>query len=164
MPIRRKLIMEEFKINLGNLKVDQLGFVYKDIEKQAKIFESLFNVPKFALIPEFNNVVKYRGKDSNVRTKICISRQFDIQFELTEHIEGDCLYKEFLDQGREGIHHISLFVDELEPYIEYFKGKGYDVVYSGSIGKQNWVYFDTEETLGMFFEIQETRKRRKKTQ
>ncbi|NVM44732.1 MAG: VOC family protein [Candidatus Lokiarchaeota archaeon] len=155
--------MEEFKINLDNLKVDQLGFVFKDIEKQAKIFENILNIPKFALIPEFNNVVKYRGKDSNVRTKICLSHQFGIQFELIEHIEGDCLYKEFLDQGREGLHHISLFVDELEPNIEYFKGKGYDVVYSGSIGKQNWVYFDTEETLGMFLEIQETKKRRKKT-
>ena len=155
--------MEEFKINFGNLKVDQLGFVYKDIEKQARIFESLFNVPKFALIPEFNNVVKYRGKDSNVRTKICISRQFDTQLELNQHIEGDCLYKEFLDQGREGLHHISLFVDDLDSYIEYFKGKGYDVIYAGSIGKQDWAYFNTEETLGLFLEIQETRKRRKKT-
>ena len=44
--------MEEFKINFGNLKADQLGFVYKDIEKQAKIFETLFNVPKFAILPE----------------------------------------------------------------------------------------------------------------
>ncbi len=31
---RRKLIMEEFKIDFSNLKVDQLGFVYKDIEIQ----------------------------------------------------------------------------------------------------------------------------------
>jgi hypothetical protein len=68
--------MEEFKINLGNLKVDQLGFVYKDIEKQAKIFESLFNVPKFAILPETTEIVKYRGKDGEVNTKIAISRQF----------------------------------------------------------------------------------------
>jgi len=154
--------MEEFKIDFNNLKVDQLGFVYRNIEKQAKIFESLFNIPKFAFIPEFSNDVKYRGKDSIVKTKLAISRQFDIQFELTEHIEGDCLYKEFLDQGREGLHHISLFVDDLDPYIEYFKGKGYDLIYAGSIGKQNWIYFDTEEILGLFLEIQETRKRRKK--
>ncbi len=155
--------MEEFKIDLNDLKVDQLGFIYRDIEKQAKVFESLFNIPKFAFIPEFNNDVKYRGKDSIVKAKYAISRQFDVQFELTEHVEGDCLYKEFLDQGREGLHHISLFVDDLNPLIEYFKEKGYDVIYAGSIGKQNWVFFDTEETLGLFLEVQETRKRRKKT-
>jgi len=60
---RRKIIMEEFKINFGNLKVAQLGFVYKDIEKQAKIFETLFNVPKFAVLPETTDIVKYRGRE-----------------------------------------------------------------------------------------------------
>ncbi len=59
---RRKIIMEEFKINFGNLKVAQLGFVYKDIEKQARFFETLFNVPKFAVLPETKDIVKYRRK------------------------------------------------------------------------------------------------------
>jgi hypothetical protein len=36
------------------------------------------------------------------------------------------------------------------------------MVYYGSIGKQVYAYFDTEEALGMFLEVQETRKRRKK--
>jgi len=33
--------MEDLNINFGNLKVDQLGFVFKDIEKQAEIMQSL---------------------------------------------------------------------------------------------------------------------------
>ncbi|MBY8987349.1 MAG: VOC family protein [Candidatus Lokiarchaeota archaeon] len=155
--------MEEFKINFDNLKVDQLGFVYKDIEKQAKIFESLFNVPKFAIIPETTDIVKYRGKDVEVNTKVALSRQFGLQIELTQHISGDCVYKEFLDQGREGLHHISLFIENLEAYIEYFQKKGYEMIYYGAIGKRVYAYFDTEEKLGMLLEVQETRKRKKKT-
>jgi 4-hydroxyphenylpyruvate dioxygenase-like putative hemolysin len=156
--------MEEFKINLGNLKVDQLGFVYKDIEKQAKIFESLFNIPKFAVLPETTDIVKFRGKDGEVNTKIAISRQFNIQIELIQHISGECIYKEFLDQGREGFHHISLYIENIEEYIKYFENQGLEMIYYGSIGKQVYAYFDTEETLGMLLEIQETRMRRKKTQ
>ncbi len=102
--------MEEFKINLGNLKVAQLGFVYKDIEKQVKIFESILNVPKFAVLPETTEIVKYRGKEVEVHIKLAISRQFNTQIELIQHISGECIYKEFLDQGREGFHHISLFI------------------------------------------------------
>ena len=154
--------MEEFKINLGNLKVDQLGFVYKDIEKQAKIFESLFNVPKFAILPETTEIVKYRGKDGEVNTKIAISRQFNTQIELIQPISGESIHKEFLDKGREGLHHISFYVENIETYIKFFEKQGLEMVYYGSIGKQVYAYFDTEEALGMFLEVQETRKRRKK--
>ena len=151
--------MEEFKINFGNLKVAQLGFVYKDIEEQAKIFETLFNVPKFAVIPETTDTVKYKGKDGEVNTKIALSRQFGLQIELIQHMSGDCIYKEFLDQGREGFHHISLFIENIEAYIKYFEKQGYKMIYYGEIGKQVYAYFDTEKTLGMLLEIQETRKR-----
>ena len=155
--------MEEIKINFGNLKVAQLGFVYKDIEKQAKIFETLFNVPKFAVLPETTDIVKYRGKDGEVNTKIALSRQFGLQIELIQHISGDSIYKEFIDQGREGFHHVSLFIENIETYIEYFEKQGYKMIYYGAIGKQVYAYFDTEETLGMLLEVQETRKRRKKS-
>ena len=154
--------MEEFKINLGNLKVDQLGFVYKDIEKQAKIFETLFNIPKFAIIPETTEIVKYRGKDGEVNTKIAISRQFNTQIELIQPISGESIHKEFLDKGREGLHHISFYVENLEAYIEFFEKRGLEMIYYGKVGKQVYAYFDTEEALGMLLEIQETRKRKKK--
>jgi len=62
------MYMEKIEIDFKNLKVEQLGFVYKDVEKQAKIFEELFNIPKFAILPETTQVVKYRGKDSKVNT------------------------------------------------------------------------------------------------
>jgi len=156
------MYMEKIEIDFKNLKVDQLGFVYKDVEKQAKIFEELFNIPKFAIIPGTTQVLKYRGKDSKVNTKIALSRQFNIQIELIQLIEGESIYKEFLDQGREGLHHISLFVEDIDPYIEYFGKRGIEMIYLGSIGKQLWAYFDTEEILGMLLEVQETRKRRKK--
>ena len=155
--------MEKKEIDLNSLKVEQLGFVYKDVEKQAKIFEETFNMPKFAILPETTQVVKYRGKDSKVNTKIAISRQFNIQIELIQLIEGESVFKEFLDQGKEGIHHISLFIEDIDSYIEYFENRGIEMVYSGSIGKRVYVYFDTVDILGMFLEVQETRKRKKKT-
>lgn len=157
------MYMEKIEIDLKNLKVEQLGFVYKDIEKQAKILEELFNIPKFAIIPETTQVVKYRGKDSKVNTKIALSRQFSTQIELIQLIEGESVFKEFIDQGREGLHHISLFIEDIDSYIEYFEKRGIEMIYSGSIGKRVYVYFDTEETLGMLLEVQETRKRKKKT-
>lgn len=36
--------------NLGNLKINQLGYVYKDIKKQAKNLEEKLGIPKFAYL------------------------------------------------------------------------------------------------------------------
>lgn len=150
------------KIDLGNFKVDQLGFVFKDIEKHAKILENLFNIPKFTFLPPFSNMVKLRGKEISTTTKIGFSRNFNTQIELIQPIEGESLYKEFVDQGREGLHHISLFIEDLQLYIDQFQRFGYEVIYSGQIGKRVWAYLDTEKDLGLILELQETITRRKK--
>ena len=150
------------KIDLRNFKVDQLGFVFKDIEKHAKILENLFNIPKFTFLPPFSNMVKLRGKEISTTTKIGFSRNFNTQIELIQPIEGESLYKEFVDQGREGLHHISLFIEDLQLYIDQFQRFGYEVIYSGQIGKRVWAYLDTEKDLGLILELQETITRRKK--
>ena len=81
---------------------------------------------------------------------------------MIQLIEGESVFKEFIDQGREGLHHISLFIEDIDSYIEYFEKRGIEMIYSGSIGKRVYAFFDTEETLGMLLEVQETRKSRKK--
>ena len=154
---------ESEKIDLNNFRVDQLGFVFQDVEKQAKIFEALFNIPKFHFIPPFPNTINYRGNEVNVTTKIGFSRYFNnTQIELIQHIEGESIYKEFIDQGREGLHHISLSIDNLEFYLDQFQKSGYEVIYSGTISTQKWAYLDTEKKLGVLLELQETISRRKK--
>ncbi len=111
--------------DIGNLKIFQLGYVYKDAEKQAKIMESQWGMAPFAFM----------------------DHTYDI---------------EFLEKGREGLQHVSCMVNGLDSYIEALKQKGIDVIQSDIIGKQYWAYFDTENTLGIMLELQETLKRKKK--
>ncbi|MFX1325487.1 MAG: VOC family protein, partial [Promethearchaeota archaeon] len=94
--------------------------------------------------------------------KLGFSRNFNTQIELIQHIEGENIYKEFLDQGKEGLHHISLFVENMEPYLNKFQKIGYEIIFSGKIGKQNWAYLDTVKDVGFLIELQETLSRRKK--
>ncbi len=153
---------EKFGIDLRNLKIDQLGYVYKDIEKQAKIMEQVFNMPKFTFLPPSSQKIKYRGKDSEIVVKIAMSRFFNLQIELIEWIEGDCIYKEFLDQGKEGLQHISLFVDDLDKYVNYLKDLGFEIAHEGNIGNRYFYYFDTNNVLGFMLEVQASISRRRK--
>ena len=154
--------MEEFTINFGKLKVDQLGFVYKDIEKQAKVMESLYGFSKFIFGDWETNTIKLRGRESVVTMQMAFSRLGSTQIELIQWKSGDCIYKEFLDEGREGFHHIACYVEDMEQYIKKFKNQGIEILQEGEVLFTNWTYMDTQETFGVIVELLEKIKRRKK--
>jgi hypothetical protein len=156
--------MEDFKKIFASQKLMQLGYVYKDIKKQAKIMEMLYGVPQFALSEGQPETIVYRGKESVVHISLSFSRYFNTQLELIQWNEGECIYKEFLDQGKEGLHHISIFIQDLDKYIDEIKKMGIEIIQSGITGPSHWVYLDTEETFGTIIEVQEimSRSRRKK--
>ena len=151
--------MEE--TNLNSLKIDQLGYVYKDVKKQAKIMEELYGLQKFAILENVVHEVESLGKRSTIDLTIAFGRAFGVQIELIQWNSGDCIYKDFIDSGKEGLHHVSAFVKDLKPYIDFFKEKGFKMIHSGMIGKQRFVYFDTLDTFGIYLEFQETVRKRK---
>jgi len=154
--------MERIDINFGNFKVDQLGYVYKDIEKQVKLLETVYGLPKFAFLEMNDTLCKYRGKDSIISTKLAISRIFNVQIEVIQHIKGECVFKEFLDSGREGLHHFGIYVDDLDSVVKEFTDKGYEIIHQRVIGKQKVAFFDTENDLGILLEFHETIRRKKR--
>ena len=154
---------EKFEFNLGNLKVDQLSYVYKDIKKQAKTMEELYDIPPFAQMEDIQHKdASFHGKEVQIIVDYAFSRLFNVQIELQQWKSGDCLFKEFIDQGKEGLHSIGIYVDDLDAYIEEFKNRGIKVIQTGQVGKQKFVYLDTEKTFGFLLEISTTVKRRKK--
>ena len=155
--------MENIDIDIGNLKITQLGYVYKDVEAQAKIMEEQYGMKKFAILEEKAPVVyNFRGKDCTFSTKIAFSRFFNLQIELIQWIEGDCIFKEFIDEGKEGLHHLGVYVTDLEAHVEEFKKRGFEVIFTGARGKQHVAYLDTLDSFGIYIELQETKRRRKK--
>jgi len=155
--------MENLIFNLGNLKIEQLSYVYKDIKKQAKIMEELYGIPKFAVMENISHQdATIRGKETKIQLDYAFSRLINVQIELQQWKSGDCLFKEFIDKGKEGLHSIGLYVEDLQAYIDEFKKRGINVLQTGQVGKQKFVYLDTEKTFGVLLEISTTVKRQKK--
>ena len=151
------------ELSLGDLKINQLGYVYKDIKKQAKILEEKLGLPKFAFLENKPTKYKYREKESIVQTMIGFSRSLNVQIELIQLIEGECIFKEFIDAGKEGLHHFGVYVDDVDTLIKTYKEKGYEVVHEGvTAGLQKIAYIDTYEDFGAYIEFQQTRKRGKR--
>jgi len=146
-------------LKLGNLKIDQLGYVYKDIEKQAKIMENIYGVSKFIVFDPVDVKVNYRGVDKTLRMRGGFGRIYDTQIELLQPIEGDSIYTEFLNQGREGFHHICYTVDNLQVVINKYKEADIEVIQSGKVMRSSYAYMDTEDTLGIIVEFAQEGKR-----
>ena len=154
---------ENLEFNLGNLKIDQLSYVYKDIKSQAKVMEDLYGIPKFAQMEDITHQgATYRGKEVTIIIDYAFSRLLNIQIELQQWKSGDSLFKDFIDQGKEGLHSIGVYVEDLEAYIDHFKERGIEVLQTGQVSKFKFAYLNTEKTFGFLLEIGETVKRRKK--
>ena len=151
------------ELDLGSLKINQLGYVYKNIKAQAKILEENLGLPKFAYLENKPSLYLYRGKESIIQTMIGFSRSLNVQVELIQLIQGECIFKEFIDAGKEGLHHFGVYVDDVDALIKKYKEKGYEVVHEGlTAGVQKVAYIDTFDALGVYIEFQQTKKRRKK--
>ncbi len=153
---------KKINVNFGNLKIHQLGHVYRDIEKQAKIMESTYGFPKFTISDAPNLEIIYRGKKSVMDIKFGFSRLLNTQVELIQWNGGECIYKEFINEGKEGLHHLGVYVEDLQLYIDDFQKKGIEVLESGVMGSLNLAYMDTEKSFGILLELFEPIKRRRR--
>ena len=154
---------ENFEFNLGNLKIDQLSYVYEDVKAQAKIMEDLYGIPQFAQMEDITHQnATYRGKEVSIVVDYAFSRLLNVQVESQQWKSGDSLFKDFIDQGKEGLHSIGVYVEDLEAYIDQFKKRGIEVLQTGQVSKFKFAYLDTEKTFGFLLEISATVKRRKK--
>ncbi|MFW9873674.1 MAG: hypothetical protein ACFFG0_11255 [Candidatus Thorarchaeota archaeon] len=61
--------MEKFKIDFRQLKVDQRGFIFKDIEKQAKVMEEIYGISPFTLYPIVEFPTKYKGNETQLKVR-----------------------------------------------------------------------------------------------
>jgi hypothetical protein len=150
---------DELHIDLKSLRPNQLGYVYKDIEKHAKIMESFPGASKFIIFDPLDVDINLRGVKKKITIKSGFGRIFDTEIELLQPIEGDSIYTEFLDEGREGIHHLSYKVENITTYIEMFKKRGIKVLQWGLLIKLVYVYLDTEKIFNTIIEFTEELKR-----
>jgi len=137
-------------------KFDQVGIVVRDIENAAKFYGGLLDFKSKPNIVEQSSTVFYKGKEVTFKMKKIMQNFGGKQFEIVEVIEstGDHLYKEFIDEGQVGLHHLGIYTKEAQKLIESFKKNyGIDVAQTGKAGKVNFFYLDTRDTLGFYLEL-----------
>jgi len=148
-------------LNFQNFKCDQLGYVYKDIEKAAQSMKNHLGISNFIIFPPTPHKMIYKGKPSRMIGKLAVANLFNLQIELIQCVEGACVYKDFIEQGNEGLHHIRFGCDDLSIIIEKMKEEGYEVLQQGRIVTISYAYFDTIKDFGIIIEFASIKRRGK---
>jgi hypothetical protein len=139
----------------------QIALVVKDVEKAAKEWAELFNVP----VPEIqdhsnrnNPDVTYRGKISNYGMRMAVIEAGNWVIELSQPTGGDSTFQEFLDKHGEGVHHLGFEAGgKRDAIVEELEEKGYKMRQIGFYPGSSWTIVDSEDRLGVNLNIKPKR-------
>lgn len=115
--------------------MDQVGFVVRDLDQAVALYEPMFG--PFSTMDVGPMTYNYRGAQEECDMRIAFGRSGDVEIELIQWLRGGCPHKEFIDAGREGMHHLRFRVDNLEDKVAEAETLGYRAVwgkrYSGEM-------------------------------
>ena len=119
------------QLNLPDL--NQVGFVVRNLDQALALYEPLFG--PFSTMAPGPMTYDYRGVQEECTMRLAFGKSGDVEIELIEWVSGGCPHKEFLDAGREGMHHLRFIVDDLDAQVEAARAVGYESIWNKRYGE-----------------------------
>jgi len=144
-------------------EITQVGIVVRDLQRAMENYWKTLGIGPWRIFTYQPPTLKepmIRGKPVNYSMKIALAQIGSLQIELIEPLEGPSIYKEFLRQRGEGLHHIQSRPKDLNETLESFKKSGVNILMSGKFGEGAFYYMDSEPVLGIIIEIVKRRGRK----
>ena len=146
--------------------IGQVGFIVRDVEKTKEKFAKFFGVPVPPTAdggPFEISQVEYKGEpapSANCKMAFCNLRlkpDSIFQVELIEPNEHPSVWRDFLDEKGEGLHHLAFRIRGFKDYIEFCTENGMELLQKGEYGDGmgRYAYFDATKDLKCFLEILE---------
>ena len=112
--------------------LNQVGFVVRSLEQALALYEPLFG--PFSIMDPGPMSYDYRGSLEECDMRLAFGRSGEIEIELIEWVAGGCPHKEFLDAGREGMHHLRFIVEDLDSKVAEAQELGFEAIWGKRYG------------------------------
>jgi len=144
---------------MSNWRFHHLGVVVKDMDKAVDYYKSLGAVEfasEFLFTHDTFPDLKQFGKplEGPVKARFRFTKIGPEPIELIAPVEGETLYKQFLETNGEGIQHIAFTVDDLDRETKKMREKGIPVILSDR--RESFAYFDTRKIGGIIIELMQS--------
>jgi methylmalonyl-CoA/ethylmalonyl-CoA epimerase len=155
--------MKQFPIK----EIAQICIIVPDLEEATKNFWEKFGVGPWHFYTYGKPLVKRmtrNGQPTEYKMRVALSNIGPMRIELIEPLEGDTVYKEFIEKHGYGIHHLGILTDNMQKSISDAKEAGIAMTMDGAgFGPDDdghYAYLDTEPLVQTTFELIERPKRR----
>lgn len=124
----------------------QNGFVVRDLEAAMRHWVGLGVGPFFVLPRVEFAAVTYRGRPTQVEIAVAMAYSGALQIELVQQLnDAPSIYREFLDQGREGLHHVGVASTDYAADLARVTASGLEVAMAGSTAAgTGFAYLDSD--------------------
>jgi len=112
---------------LGLPRVAQIGYVVRDLDAAIALYDPLFG--PFKRMDGSVQAAEYRGRRADCRLELAFGWSGDLEIELITWVSGDSPHREFLEKGREGMHHLQFRVDDCDGWVEKLRPLGYESIW-----------------------------------
>jgi methylmalonyl-CoA/ethylmalonyl-CoA epimerase len=136
------------EFGLGTLR--QIGIVVRDTDKALNYYEKTLGIGRFDSF-----ISERETKEGKAKLRYSVAQVGAIQIEVIEVVEGETIHSQFLKKGREGLHHIGFFVDDLDKKLKELQQRGVKVLERAKVPLVGieYAYLDTESISGVIFEL-----------
>lgn len=113
--------------SLGLPPVDQVGFVVKSIAEAEQRYAAMFG--PFTRLDGSVQAADFRGRTCDVQLDILFGHSGELEIEFIEWQGGESPHSEFIESGREGMHHLRYRVEDADGWIEKLATVGYEPIW-----------------------------------
>ena len=97
----------------------------------------------------------FRGTPTDCELRIAYGKSGPLEMEFIQPVSGMGPHQEFLDQGREGIHHVRFRVDDCDGVIAKLEPHDYSPIWYHDLGFGKFAYLEHASRNGVLLELLE---------
>jgi len=123
-------------------KFNHVGIAVRDLDGAIEFFQETYGAK-----------LVWRRKYQDEKMETALISIGEAQFELLASLEPESLIDRFIESRGEGIHHVSLEVDQFDRAIEEIKAKGLRVISAADTDDFRAAFIHPKSNFGVLTEI-----------
>ena len=138
--------------------VQQVALVVRDLEATIEEYTNRLGIGPWRVTffgPPRLTDMRIRGESVPYSMKVAVAQTGGTMWEIVEPVDGPSIYKEFLDEHGEGIHHLIVGHEGLgyDEALARFAERGCPPLMEGRLGGIRYAYVETEGPLKTTLEL-----------
>jgi catechol 2,3-dioxygenase-like lactoylglutathione lyase family enzyme len=149
-PTRYPATPQESPAGVKVTGIAQIGMVVKDVQVTAENYWNILGIGTWDIYNWEEPLVTgrtYHGRPAWAREKLAKARAGEVELELVQPVAGDSIYRDFLAEHGEGLHHLKFAVEDAARTAEILEKQGFANLQSARVGTPEYnaayAYSDT---------------------